>query len=440
MKKLTAVTLVVVLIATLAPAMASAQFTTVTSFQVQNLSSETANVQLTFYDANGDVVTAATLADTISALSNKLYTQGNNTNLPTGFSGSVVVSSDQPIAAIGVQDSTSGSMHYQGTYGGFSSDAASDKFYLPTIMKAFYGYTTQVSVQNAGSSNVDVTVTYSPGSYTDTKTGLKPGQVHRFDNTNTASMPTNYIGAATITTSSGGKVVAVVNQINAASYQEQTYEGFSDVNAGSPLYTPVLMRSFYGFNTSVQVQNVGTASSNVTIFYSNGYSNTQTLAGGAGYLFTQGNEANLPSGWIGSARITSTASDIVAVVNQQNTTTGKAASYNAFATTATHYVGPNVMKAFYGFNTSVQVQNVSATATTCTATFSPGGTTQTTPSALAQYETYLFTQGNNAALGATYIGAVDLTCGGQSFVAMINQDGAAGQGDNAMAYDALPAP
>ena len=441
MKKLITAAMVVVLIASLATSVVSAQFTSVTSFQVQNLSATQANVQLVFYDASGNAVTAATLSDTIAANSNKLYTQGNNTNLPSGFNGSVVVSSDQPVAAIGVQDSVSGSMHYQGTYGGFSADAASDSFYLPTIMKAFYGYTTEVSVQNAGSSNVDVTVTYAPGGYTDTKTGLKPGQVVRFNNASTTGMANGYIGAATITTSSGGTVVAVVNQINAAAYQEQTYEGFSSASSGTTLYTPVLMKAFYGFNTSVQVQNVGTAQTTVTIIYSNGLTRTQTLSGGQGYLFTQGNETGLPtSNWIGSARITSTASNIVAVVNQQNTTTGKAASYNAFATAATHYVGPNVMKAFYGFNTSVQVQNVGATAAACTVTFAPGGTSQTSPSALPQYGTYLFTQGNNSALGTSYIGAVDITCAGQPFVAIVNQDGAAGAGDNAMAYDAIPAP
>lgn len=440
MKKLITITMIVALLAAVLPSAASAQFTAVTSFQVQNLSNQVAHVQLTFYDTSGNVVTAATLSDTIAALSNKLYTQSNNTNLPSGFNGSVVVSSDQPVAAIGIQESkNAASMVYQGTYGGFSSDAASDKFYLPTIMKTFYGYSTEVSIQNAGTSNVDVTVTYSPGGYTDSRTGVKPGQVVRFNNASTSGMPNSYIGSGTVTTSSGGKVVAIVNQINASAYQEQTYEGFSSANAGKTLYTPVLMRGFYGFNTSVQVQNVGTSSTSVTILYSNGTSKTQTLAGGAGYLFTQGNDTGLPASWIGSARITSTVSNIVAVVNQQNTGTGKAASYNAFATAGTHYVAPNAMKAFYGFNTSIQVQAIDSGSTTCTATFTPGGSSQTS-TAMSQYGTYLFTQSNNAALGSSWIGSVDLTCGGKSFVAMVNQDGAAGKGDNAMAYNAIQAP
>lgn len=434
MKKIARAVLILLVLAGMGAAVASAQFTSVTSFQVQNLSSDTAAVQLVFYDANGDTVDAATLSDTIAGNSSKLYTQGNNTNLPQGFNGSVVVSSDKPVAAIGVQEARNASNQvYQGTYSGFSSDQAADTFYVPTVMKAFYGYTTEISVQNAGTANVNVTISYA-GGHTDSITGLKPGQVHRFNNASTPGMPDGYIGSGIIS-ASGGQVVAVVNQNNVAALQQQTYEGFSTAASGTTLYTPVLMKSFYGFNTSVQVQNVGAGSTSVTIHYSNGASDTQTLPTGQGYLFTQGNEGALPSGWIGSAYITSTAENIVAVVNQQNTGTGKAASYNAFASSATRFVGPNVMKTFYNFNTSVQVQNVSATATTCTAEFS-NGTSQTSPS-LAQYGTYLFTQGNNAALPDGWIGSVDLSCGGQSFVAIVNQDGPAGSGDNAMAYNAI---
>ena len=437
MKKTVSAVLIVLVLVGMITTVASAQFTKNTSFQVQNLSSTDANVHIVFYDDTGSEVAAATVDDTIPGGSSTLYVQSLNDDLPEPFNGSVVVSSNQPVAAIGVQEAKNSSNQlYQGTYSGFSADQAADTFYIPTIMKAFYGYTTEISVQNASSANVDVTINYKDG-YTDSTTGVKPGQVVRFNNADTSSMPAGYIGSATIT-ATGGEVVAVVNQDNEAGLQQQTYEGFSTAASGTTLYAPVLMRGFYGFDTSVQVQNVGGGSTSVTIHYSNGASDTQTVAAGDGYLFTQGNEGDLPTDWIGSAYLTSTAENIVAVVNQQNTTTGKAASYNAFAGGATSYVGPNVMKAFYGFNTSVQVQNVSSTATTCTATFSGIATVQTSPT-LAQYETYLFTQGNNAALGSEWICSVELACGGQTFVAMVNQDGASGMGDNAMAYNALAA-
>jgi hypothetical protein len=435
MNKLARAILIVLVLAGMGAAVASAQFTSVTSFQVQNLSSELATVQLVFYDASGNEVGAATLTDTISGDSSKLYTQGNNEDLPLGFNGSVVVSSDKPVAAIGVQEARNASNQvYQGTYSGFSADQAADTFYAPTVMKAFYGYTTEISVQNAGTANVNVTISYD-GGYTDSVTGLKPGQAHRFNNASTPSMPNGYLGSGIIS-APGGKIVAVVNQNNVSALQQQTYEGFSIAASGKTLYAPVLMKAFYGFNTSVQVQNVGTSgSTSVTIHYSNGASDTQTLSAGEGYLFTQGNEDALPSNWIGSAYITSTTDNIVAVVNQQNATSGKAASYNAFASSATRFVGPNVMKKFYNFNTSVQVQNVGSTPVTCMAEFS-NGTSQTSTS-LAQYGTYLFTQGNNTALPDLWIGSVDLSCSGKDFVAIVNQDGPAGAGDNAMAYNAV---
>ena len=435
MKKTLSVIISAAILLALFTSAAAAQFTSVTSFQVQNLSDQTANIMLEFYDEAGNVITAATLSDTIAGDSSKLYTQANNDDLPSGFNGSVVILSDRPVAAIAVQEARNAANQvYQGTYSGFAADRASDTFYAPTVMKTFYGFTTEISVQNASGANVDVSVSYT-GGYSDSFTGLKPGQVVRFDNSATVGMPDAYIGAAVIT-ATGGNVVAVVNQNNVGALQQQTYEGFSPSSAGTELFVPVLMRNFYGFNTSVQVQNVGAGSTDVTIHYSNGTSKTETLpTNGSSYLFTQGNDTALPSGWIGSARITSTSEDIVAVANQQNVGTGKASSYNAFASTATGFVGPNVMKNFYGFNTAVQVQNVGST-TTCTATFS-NGTSQTSPS-LAQYETHLFTQANNADLGTSFIGSVSLSCGGQPFVAIVNQEGPSGMGDNSMSYNAIP--
>jgi hypothetical protein len=436
-KKVVSAALIMFVLAGFTVGTARAQLSTVTSFQVQNLSGDTASVEIKFYDAtSGDEVSAATVSDTIAGNSSKLYTQANNEDLPTGFSGSVVVSSDKQVAAMGVQKTSNDddSRQYQGTYGAFSGSQASDAFYIPIVMRAFYGYHTEISVQNAGSSNADVTINYNDGS-SDSENGLKPGQVVRFDNRDTSGMEDGFIGSAEI--SANGPVVAVVNQIHPDNLEEQTYEGFSTVNAGDTLYTPVLMRYFYDYVTSVRVQKIGSGSTDVTIEYSNGYSDTQTLTDESdSYLFTQENEDNLPRPWIGSAVIESTSNDIIAVVNQQNLDTGKAASYNAAAGGATRAVGPNVMKTFYDFNTSVQVQNLGSE-TTCTATFS-NGTSQDSTS-LGQYETYLFTQQNNADLPDAWTGSVDITCGGESFVAVINQEGATGSGDTQMAYNGMAA-
>jgi len=444
MRKLLSAIVVVVLLTGLAVTTASAQLTTTTSFQIQNLSSTSAaNIQIQFYDSSGNVVSAATISDSISASQSKVYFQGTTPNLPSPFNGSVVVSSDQPVAAIGVTKTANaaGSQQYQGTYSGYS--AGSDKFYAPVVLKSYYGYTTEISVQNTGSANCDVTITYLPGPHTDSYTGLKPGQVHRFDNAATPGMPNGYNGSGTISASAGGSIVAVVNQNYAAGLQQQTYNGFAAADAGTTLYVPALMRSYYGFNSALQVQNVDPATSTtVTIYYSNGTSQTSpSLAPNTGHMFTQFNSPGLPNGWVGSARLVSSSSaKIIAVVNQQNTTSGKAASYNAFANASTRYVGPNVMKAYYGFNTAVQVMNVSGTATTFTATFS-NGTSQTSGS-VAQYQTAMFTQFNNASLPSNWAGSVVITSGTgtNQFVVIVNQEGPNGVGDTEMSYNAIAAP
>jgi hypothetical protein len=443
MKKVLSAIVMMVLLAGLTATAASAQLTTTTSFQVQNLSSSaTANIQILFYDSTGNVVSGATINDTITASQSKLYYQGTTVGLPSPFNGSVVISSDQPVAAIGVTKTANaaGTQQYQGTYSGFSAGA--DKFYVPVVMKAFYNYTTEISIQNAGSANVDVSIAYT-GGYSDSHTGLKPGQVYRFNNASTPSMPNGYIGAGTVTASSGGTVVAVVNQNYVSGLQQQTYNGFAAADSGTTIYAPVVMKSFYGFNTSVSVQNIDDATSaTVTIYFSNGTSQTSpSLAHGAGYVFTQQNNGDLPAGFIGSARLVSSSSaKIIAVVNQQNTTSGKASSYNAMANPSTRYVGPNVMKSFYGFNTSVQVMNVGASASTFTATFS-NGTSQTSPS-IAQYGTYLFTQGNNVSLPSSWTGSVVVASasGTQQFVVIVNQEGPNGVGDTSMSYNAIPSP
>ena len=63
--------------------------------QVVNLDSSTATIGLTYYNQDGSV--AATAADTIAGNSSKTYFP---IQAPTGFNGSLVVSSDKPITAI----------------------------------------------------------------------------------------------------------------------------------------------------------------------------------------------------------------------------------------------------------------------------------------------------------------------------------------------------
>src|SRR5262245_50665775 len=95
-----------------------------TGFQVQNLGTGTANISITYYNADGSLAVGGAgpnpQVDTIPAGQSKTYVGATITGAPAGFKGSVVISSDQQIAAIGnilgssVPASAAGVLQYGG--------------------------------------------------------------------------------------------------------------------------------------------------------------------------------------------------------------------------------------------------------------------------------------------------------------------------------------
>lgn len=379
MKKLTILLVVLTLLAI--PMSVGAQsVTTNTAFQVVNLNqSADATVTITFYDANGGVTYAIT-DDTIAAGSSKTYIQSGETNLGTSFDGSVIISSDQEIAAIVNQntaDATPATTGYNGSYTGFSE--GSDTFYIPIVLNAYYGYHTEISVQNASTGPVDVTVTYDTAGCTDVKTTLAVGAAVRFDNTATCSGGLSGNGSASI--SATGPVVAVVNQIGdtlPSINLEQTYNGFAPANSGPTLYTPIALHHYYTFNSSFQVQNISGGAMDICATYSDGLQTcVNSVADGAAATFLQEPEAHAEN-WGGSATITNTTGgDMVGIVNQASGVS--ASSFNMYTAGATNWALPSLLYQYYGFTSAFQVQNVSNGDVDITVTYDDG----TTASALA---------------------------------------------------------
>jgi hypothetical protein len=75
-----------------------------TGFQVQNLGTGTATITITYYNQDGTI--AATQSDSIPAGGSKTYF--GSIPVSDGFNGSVVISSDQPVAAIANELGTEG--------------------------------------------------------------------------------------------------------------------------------------------------------------------------------------------------------------------------------------------------------------------------------------------------------------------------------------------
>jgi len=110
-----------------------------TGFQVQNLGTGTATITIIYYNQDGSV--AASVPDSIPAGGSKTYYP--LTAVPDGFNGSVVISSDMPIAAIANELGNGGA--YAASYAGF--DAGATTINLPLIMRGNYGFNTWFNVQ-----------------------------------------------------------------------------------------------------------------------------------------------------------------------------------------------------------------------------------------------------------------------------------------------------
>jgi hypothetical protein len=446
-KMLVAITMFVVLsVVVLGVSLVSAQggdsLTFNTSWVFQNLGPSTANVQIQVYSKDGTGAPVA--SDTFTVTKAKSFYAPTYPVIPANFNGSIIASSDQPLASIAnqvAQNNTTGRTAYA-TYKGATTDSVANTMYAPVVMNNYAGYYTEMSIQNTGSSDNNVTVFYYDATGAEVtgarQTGtIKAGQSWRVAQSVT-SLPAGFIGAAKIVSTSSIPLAVVVNEFvgtTGAMYNQfYSYEGFA---AGSNKLTmPATFINGYGsFNASASVQNLGAAPAKVTwYFYDSGvtssyvYSYTETITTSksvyfpnAPYAATLVNASAVDAGWVGSVILDSNQ-PLVAVVNELSGAL-LAASYTGLPSGAslgaTDIFFPLAFVNAYGFaNTSFAIADVSGT----------GGPVNVTVSYLADKDqcptcgdanfTYDFTTSNsqyqpthlagNTALGTggVYIGSI----------------------------------
>lgn len=423
---------------------AAAQIYTYTSgYQVQNLADVLANISISYYSlqtsstAGGTEVMTA--SDTIDASKSKTYFP---IHVATGFSGSVVISSDQPLASIVNLVSTGiGNASYVG------SGSGATKVSLPLLMKLNSGITTWYSLQNAGSADATVNVTYSDGTSSPTTT-IKPNASWVFDQgkeTHTAK-----VFSGTVTSSQ--PLVAVVVQEGTIVKTILATTGFEGGETNALM--PLINANNSGYNTGVQIQNIGTLASDVTVSYTpvpgSGTACTEkrTIQPGASqtfalYAFAGVAQTNLVTDCIGKAKfigaaqitVNSASQPMVATVNQ--TTATIAGAYNSFSPSkATDTVVlPLIMDRNSGWYTGFTVQNVGTEAVTVTCTFT--NTTYTKSQTLNPGAVMLDIQINKIA--NRYVGSGTCVATGtgtaeKKIVGVVNEI-APGTGDGLLVYE-----
>jgi hypothetical protein len=326
-------------------------------------------------------VAIATVPDTVSGSGSKIYFPLSA--VPSGFNGSVVVSSDKPLAA--VVDVLKSDVSGGASYGGFSSGATTVN--LPLIMKSNAGFMhTWFNVQNTGTSVADVHINYQ-GGCTEAAT-IQPNSSQTFDQKTSSCLPSGHVGTATITSTQ--PVAAVVMRIADGTSSLLAYNGVASANTKPVM--PLVISNYYNFGTGIWIQNTGASATNVTLSYtpSAGFpgaacTETHTIAANSSAAFsvpqlplacgTAGEGVN--GGFLGSAAVTTNSASmpLAAIVELTARGTAAAAAYNAVnSSNATNKVSlPLAMDRLGVFFTAFTVANVGISTTNVACTFSGAG-------------------------------------------------------------------
>jgi hypothetical protein len=455
MKKVSTFILVVAMLLLYATTATATPASYNSGFQVQNLStSSAATITMSFYALNNG--SATTVNDTIAAGSSNTYfpLDGSGTvELPAGFSGSAVISSDQPVAAIAnlIGDAfTAGA-----SYGSFSG--GSETVSLPLIAKGQVStYDTFFNVQNVGSGTADITVAYAGTACTETANAVPAGAAVRFDQATNSCLANGHVGAASVTAGTGQEIVATVVETTRNNTGLYAYNGF--VSSAPELVIPLVQFNNVGFHSGVQIQNVGAASTDVTVTYmpaggiGTECTETGTIAAGASGTFglfafslTGGSNTDTCTDgerFVGSASVTTNSGNepLVAIINQTNFT-NFASSYNGFnpANATASLSMPLLMDRNFGYYTGFNLQNVGSGSANVTCTYSTasnGGDIADTNYTLAAGEAANALQLNQASQ-ATYVGSASCTSDGEPIIAVVNELGSGTTVDLLFTYEAF---
>lgn len=426
--------LALVLVAFGAASGAQAQaFTYSSGFQVQNLEAVQATITITFYEQNGNQ--AAQVTATVDANGSKTYFP--LTDVADGFNGSVVISSDKQVAAIGniLGDGGLAAASYS------AATTGSNQVLIPLLMKDNSGYNTWFNIQNTGASVATVTVDYSDG--TTATADIQPGAAHTF---NQATETHSEKVFSAIVDSNQPIAATVIEESSTVMF---AFSGFASGTVAPVL--PLINANNVGYVTGIQIQNAGATDSTVTLSYTpspglgTACIETQSIPAGQSktfglYAFAG---AALPgmttdcvanARFVGSAKVTTNSASmpLTVIVNQLSAVNGEA--YNAFAGGSDTVVMPLIMDRNGGFYTGFNVQNIGAAATTVTCSFT-NSTVQVGPTTLQPGQALNAIQ--NGAIGESYVGSATCSAPGGEIVGVVNEVGPAASADQLLVYEGV---
>lgn len=351
----------------------------VSSINIQNPTASPADVLIAFYDASGTLVKNFTVPTIAANGSVSIYVPSGVSDLAAGQYSSVVSSSVEVNIVV---NSSSTVPSTAGAYSGFKSEETGASLFFPGLYKDYYTFNSEIVLQNvSGTAAADVSIQFY-----NQKTGLAVGApivdsipanaAETYKLGAIAALPTGSSGLFAAKVTSTQPLAGIANIWSPTKFGEMSqYNAF--VNGTATAYVPALYKNYYGFVSSLTVQNLDATAQTITVTYSDGTTDTAVVAANAAVEFYQPSNAALPSGnsaGVFSAKVTTTGTKIVALTNVEDKTKGSLASYNGVSTPTDSVLCPVVMKEYYNWFTAETVQNVGAIATDVTVTYANGAT------------------------------------------------------------------
>lgn len=367
------------------PAVAQLGDTDVSSFTVQNISTNPATVSVTFVDEAGVQYQPASLGGTITnpfvlqpGTSQQVYVPNIPVNeLPTGRYAVVISSDEQVVAQAGIAGT--GTRQFTGSYVGF--DSGSTEAYLAGVNFNFFGWYSMISVQNLGAAPADVTVTITCSNGTVgtlSQTGIPAYASYTWALKNTT--PTGFTaatvcdGAATI--SADQNIVAVNNNNRPANGNTNTFG--SAAAGGDELYVPSLSNNYFNWYSALTILKLSSGDATVTVSYDDGDpDDTCNLTDAIPSCKLIMSNEHTQTGRF-SAVVSAPGAEVIAIAGSSY--------FNWSGATAAVLGGseevaiPNVAKNYYGWISAINCQNVGATTTSLNVSYAGyGGNAYNTP-------------------------------------------------------------
>jgi hypothetical protein len=254
-----------------------------TWFNVQNTGTDTANVTVSYSDG-----TSATAS--VAAGSAATFDQATESHSSAVFSADIT--SDQPIVAAAMQESSTVMFAYSGFTGGVTNPV------MPLVNANNANFITGIQIQNAGDTDTEVTLSYTPAVFGGTALGtactetqtIASGASGTFalfafnsveaqaNTSTTCTALERFVGSAVVTANTGATdgtaqpLAAIANQLSGSS--GEAYNGFDASAATSSVVMPLIMDRNSGYYTGFNLMNVGTTDATVSCSFSN---NTATI-------------------------------------------------------------------------------------------------------------------------------------------------------------------